>query len=228
MDFTKYFKAYEELANSINKAFTKIADDFPKEVHCKAGCSDCCHALFDLTLIEAIYISKKFREIYTDDIKRHEILDRAAKADREIYLLKKKAFDDQKNGASDIEIIGKMAMVRVKCPLLNEKNQCDLYDFRPLNCRVYGVPTETGGASHICGRTGFVQGEKYPTIKMDKLYEYLYHISNDMVKNMNTKFIRMGDMLMPVSMALITEFDDKYLGIINENDVDSEEVNDNK
>ncbi|MDY0360306.1 MAG: YkgJ family cysteine cluster protein [Desulforegulaceae bacterium] len=213
MDFTKYFKAYEELADSVNKAFRKIANEFPNEVNCKPGCSDCCYALFDLTLIEAVYISKKFREIYTDDIKRHQIIDRAAKADREIYRLKKKAFDDQKNGASDIEIIGRMAMERVRCPLLNEKNECDLYEYRPLNCRVYGVPTETSGTSHICGRTGFIQGEKYPTIKMDKLYEYLYQISNEMVKNMDTKYTRMGDMLMPVSMAIVTEFDDNYLGI---------------
>jgi Fe-S-cluster containining protein len=213
LDFTKYFTAYEELAGSVNKAFKQIANDFPKEVNCRPGCSDCCHALFDLTLIEAIYISKKFRETYTDDIKRHEIIDRAAAADREIYRLKKKAFDDQKNGASDIEIIGKMAMERVRCPLLNNNNECDLYDYRPLNCRVYGVPTETSGASHICGRTGFVQGEKYPTIKMDRLYEYLYKISSEMVKNMNTKFTRMGDMLMPVSMAIMTDFDDRYLGI---------------
>jgi hypothetical protein len=34
-----------------------------------------------------------------------------------------------------------------------------------------------------------------------------------MVKNMNTKYTRMGDMLMPVSMALVNEFDDNYLGI---------------
>lgn len=213
MDFTKYFKAYEELANSVNKAFIQIANEFPEEVKCKPGCCDCCYALFDLTLVEAVYISKKFRETYTDDLKRHEILERAAKADREIHRLKKKAFDEQKNGATDIEIIGKMAMERVRCPLLNDDNKCELYDFRPLNCRVYGVPTETGGTSHICGRTGFVQGEKYPTIKMDKLYEYLYKISNEMVKNMNTKYTRMGDMLMPVSMALVNEFDDNYLGI---------------
>jgi Fe-S-cluster containining protein len=213
LDFTKYFKAYEELANSVNKAFIQIANEFPEEVKCKPGCCDCCYALFDLTLVEAVYISKKFRETYTDDLKRHEILERAAKADREIHRLKKKAFDEQKNGATDIEIIGKMAMERVRCPLLNDDNKCELYDFRPLNCRVYGVPTETGGTSHICGRTGFVQGEKYPTIKMDKLYEYLYKISNEMVKNMNTKYTRMGDMLMPVSMALVNEFDDNYLGI---------------
>jgi hypothetical protein len=48
---------------------------------------------------------------------------------------------------------------------------------------------------------------------MDRLYEYLYKISSEMVKNMNTKFTRMGDMLMPVSMAIMTDFDDRYLGI---------------
>lgn len=212
MEFTQYFRAYEELIKSIDKAFGKISSDFPEEVKCKAGCSDCCHALFDLTLIESLYINSKFNEKYKD-MEREIIIDRANKADREIHRIKRQAFKDQKNGSSDIEIMGKMSMERVRCPLLNDDNKCALYDFRPINCRVYGVPTETSGASHICGRTGFVQGQPYPTIKMDKLYEYLYKISHEMVKNMDTKFTMMGDMLMPLSMTLVTVFNDDFLGI---------------
>ena len=212
LDFKQYFRAYEELVNSAEKAFNKIGSGFSEEVKCKPGCSDCCHALFDVTLIEALYINKKFKEKYQGK-EREIIFDRANKADREIHRIKRNALKEKKAGASDIEIIGKMAMERVKCPLLNDKNQCDLYESRPINCRVYGVPTETGGASHICGRTGFVQGEKYPTIKMDKMYSYLYHISNEMVEKMNTKYTKMGDMLMPLSMVLLTSFSDDFLGI---------------
>lgn len=212
MDLSNYYRAYEELVTSIDKAFSQISTNFSKEVNCRPGCADCCYALFDITIVEAMYINKKFKETYKD-FEREEILDRANKADREIHRIKRQAFKDQKNGANDVEIIGKMAMERVKCPLLKDDNQCALYDFRPINCRVYGVPTETGGMSHICGRTAFEQGMSYPTIKMDKLYEYLYKISGEMVKSMNTRFTEMGTMLMPVSMALATNFDDDFLGI---------------
>ena len=222
MDLKPYFKAYEELAKSVEKAFGQIAADYPKEVNCRPGCADCCYALFDVTLIEAVYISKKFREKFSG-IERENILDRANKADREIHRIKRQAAKEQNKGESEIDIIGKMAMERVKCPLLNDENKCELYEYRPLNCRVYGVPTETAGASHICGRTGFVQGEKYPTIKMDKLYGYLYKISNDFVGSLNTKYTKMGDMLMPVSMALITDFDEDYLGIEKNEDSEKKE-----
>lgn len=217
MDCTQYFRAYEELVNSVEKAFKQITADYPKEVNCRPGCADCCYALFDITLIEAIYISQKFRETYTG-AEREEIISRAAQADRQINVLKKKAFQAQKKGASDVEIIGQMAMEKVRCPFLSDENRCALYEFRPLNCRVYGVPTQTGNASHICGRTGFVQGEKYPTIKMDRLYEYMYKISTDFVQSLNTRYSQMGDMLIPVSMAVITDFDDDYLGIISDSD----------
>lgn len=212
MDFKPYFRAYEELVKSAETGFHKISNEYPSEVNCKPGCSDCCHALFDVTLIEAMYISTKFREKYKD-FDREKILDRANIADREIHRIKRNAFKAQKKGATEIEIIGQMAMERVKCPLLNEEKKCDLYEFRPINCRVYGVPTETAGTSHICGRTGFVQGQKYPTIKMDKVYSFLHQVSTDMVGKMKTKYPQMGDMLMPLSMALITTFNDDFLGI---------------
>ncbi len=212
MEIEKYFKAYESLAESIEKAFKQISDSFPKEVRCRPGCSDCCYALFDITLVEAIYINKKFREKYSDE-EREKILKEAEKADREIHVLKRKAFKEQKKGTPEVEIIGQMAMAKVKCPLLNESRQCRLYEFRPLNCRVYGVPTQTGNSSHICGRTGFEQGKQYPTIKMDNLYEYLYKISNDFVDSLNTSFVEMGSLLMPLSMALMTDFNEDFLGI---------------
>ena len=214
MNFSQHFKAYEELVQSVDKIFNQVSNEFTAEVKCKKGCSDCCHAIFDITLIEALYLNYKFNEKY-EGAERELILERANKADRAIHKLKKEAFKEQKKGVDDLDIIANMSMERVRCPLLDDSNKCSFYKYRPLNCRIYGIPTETGGASHICGRTGFIQGEKYPTIKIDKIYGYLYEISHDLTEKINTKFNRIGDMLMPVSMALLTTFNEDFLGIEN-------------
>ncbi len=43
-------------------AFNKVRESHPECVKCKINCSDCCYALFDLTLIEALYINHKVSE----------------------------------------------------------------------------------------------------------------------------------------------------------------------
>ena len=40
--------------------FAKVKEQFPDAVKCREGCADCCHALFDITLIEALYVNTRF------------------------------------------------------------------------------------------------------------------------------------------------------------------------
>jgi len=76
-----------------------------------------------------------------------------------------------------------------------------------------GFPTSTAGVSHICGRTNFKQGQPYPTLNMDKIYTQLQLISAQLVKDIKSDKIKMHEMLIPVSMAIITDFDEDYLGV---------------
>jgi hypothetical protein len=41
----------------------------------------------------------------------------------------------------------------------------------------------------------------------------LFAISQELVLSMKTKYVKMAEMLVPVSMALITVYDSEYLGI---------------
>ena len=132
--------------------------------------------------------------------------------------LKKKAFKEFEKGKSELDIIGEMSTERVRCPLLNNKKQCDMYEHRPITCRVYGMPTSTAGVGHICGKTKFTEGEKYPTINMDIIHKQLYAISAEFAGSIKTKFSKLPDILVPLSMALITTYDEEYLGIKTEKD----------
>ncbi|MCP3921970.1 MAG: YkgJ family cysteine cluster protein [Desulfobacterales bacterium] len=215
IDFTAYYQRYEKLAKMTEEAFNKVKAQYTESVNCKVGCSDCCYALFDLTLIEAMYINKKFNE-KIDGPEKLAIIERAGETDRQIYKLKKQAFKDSQNGVEDVEILGKMSMEKVRCPLLDDTDKCMIYENRPLTCRVYGIPTSTQGMSHICGKTDFVQGEQYPTLDMDKLYGYLYQISQDMIIEMRSPNVKMADILIPVSMALNTTYNPEYFGFKDE------------
>lgn len=215
IDFTPYFKKYEEISSTANELFLRIQKDFPECVKCEVKCEDCCHALFDLTLIEAIYINHQFKSKFKGE-KRERILEKSNRADRKTYQIKRKAFKDKESGKNEVDILMELAAERVRCPLLNRDGMCDLYEYRPITCRLYGLPTSIGGIGHTCGKSGFVEGEQYPTVNLDIIQKKLYEISAEFVSQIKTKYVKMAEMLVPLSMAILTEYDGIYLGIIDE------------
>ncbi|MBF0210673.1 MAG: YkgJ family cysteine cluster protein [Desulfamplus sp.] len=212
IDFKEHFAKYEALVSMVDGIFNKVKDEYPKEVFCREKCSDCCYAIFDIPIIEAIYINHKFNQTFSG-VKKMELIDTASKVDRSLFKMKRDAYIEVQNGADQLDVLAKMSIERVRCPLLGADNLCVLYESRPITCRLYGIPTSTQGASHICGRTNFEQGSKYPTVNMDKIYTQMQLISADMVKDIKAKNIKVCEMLIPVSMALITDFNEEFFGI---------------
>ena len=88
IDFEPFFKQYEALVRVAGDAFERVQSDYPECVKCKIGCSDCCHALFDITLIEAIYINHHFKKQH-DAAARAGIIEKANRVDRKIYKIKR-------------------------------------------------------------------------------------------------------------------------------------------
>lgn len=212
MNLEPYFKQYEALVKTADELFSKVSQEYPDEVKCKLGCADCCYALFDLTLIEALYIKHHFKACF-EGVEYEKRLEIANKIDRELYKLKRKAYKELEAGKEEADILREMAEVKVKCPLLNDQNTCDLYAHRPITCRIYGIPTSIAGEGHTCGLSGFLQGSAYPTVKLDIIQNKLFEISAALVSDIKSRYSRMGDMLVPLSMALLTEYDDVYLGV---------------
>lgn len=212
----KYFNKYEGLVKLVDEAFVRVKNEYGDLVKCEKGCSDCCFAIFDITFIEAIYINHHFNQKYQGGSSRYDMIERANRADRKLYKLKKKAQGEIAEGRDDLSVIGDMSLERVRCPLLNLQDNCDLYEHRPIACRVYGIPTSAMGMSHICGKTAFEEGKKYPTINMDAIYKKLYEISEDFIREIPTSYTKLGSLMVPVSTALITEYNSEFLGITEE------------
>ena len=144
-------------------------------------------------------------------------MERANKADRAVFRLKKQALKEFKEEQKDeVEILYRMGREKIRCPLLTEREMCALYEHRPLTCRIYGIPILIQGMSHTCGKSGFTEGEKYPVVNMDKLFEQLRRLSTEIVEAIKTPYKKMDDLLVPVSMAMLTEYDDVYFGFCNE------------
>ena len=212
-DLTPFFARYEAHAREADALFARIRAEYPELVVCKEQCSSCCHALFDLSLVEALYLNAKFFERFPSGAERDAVLTEADRADRQAARIKRNIFKASKAGKESNELLAEVAAMSVRCPLLGKDDRCLLYDVRPITCRLYGVPTAIGGKSHTCGKTGFVQGEKYPTVALDKMQQRLADLSRDLAGSIGTAYNDLAAMYVPVSSALITVYSDEYLGI---------------
>jgi Fe-S-cluster containining protein len=212
IDLKPFLERYEKISAQADTAFEHVREAHPDLVRCKEGCSDCCYALFDLTLIEALYINHHFNEKVTGSEKAR-LIEEANRIDRATYRIKRKAFKDVEGGKNEVEVLMQLAKERIRCPLLDKDNLCILYENRPITCRVYGIPTSSAGMGHTCGLSGFSEGAKYPTVKLDAVQKQLLQITSDFLTEIKSRNVKMVDMLIPLSMAIITEFDEVFLGL---------------
>jgi Fe-S-cluster containining protein len=213
LDFSNTFNKYETLVRSVDQSVNQIKESNPDGVRCAEQCSDCCHAVFDLSLIESVYLNIHFFHSL-DNQKQETILERAGKADRIGYKLKRKLHKMVvQEGKKEEEALLHMAKERVRCPFLNEADLCDLYENRPITCRVYGVPTAIHGAGHTCGKSGFKEGTLYPTINLDRINQRLFDLSKELLQEIGSKDQQLQTRLLPVSTTLLTDFDEEFFGL---------------
>lgn len=212
-DLSPIFTQYEKLRGFVDAAFGQVQKQCGSCVTCHEGCSDCCHALFDLSLVEAMYLNRAFQQKFGYGPERSALLERASETDRKLVRIKKGLYLEEKHGQATESILQEAAGLRMRCPLLDDDNRCILYDARPITCRVYGIPTSIAGQGHVCGSSGFDRGGQYPTLQLDRVQNALMDMSLAIERAVNSRFDKLHEVFMPVSMALLTNFDDTFLGI---------------
>lgn len=214
-DLSHIFARYEQLRNSVDQLFRRVATRHEACMACRAGCCDCCNALFDLSLVEAMYINQFFRQKFEYGPVRSAILEKASSADRQLAILKRVFFQQEKSGQTAREIMDKASCIRMACPLL-ENNECLMYEGRPITCRIYGIPASVDGESHVCGFSGFEKGVSYPTVNLDKVQQHLAVLSREITETLKSRFSKLHEVHVPLAMALLTDYDERYLGLDQE------------
>lgn len=213
IDLNIYHNKYQELMKAVDHIFNKMKIDYPQEVKCDQGCTECCFAMFDLSLAEALYLKEKFSEL--DQDLRNSILIEADKVDRQLNKIKKDLYKEHQQGVEEHRILQKASLVKSRCPLLID-NRCVLYDHRPITCRLYGIPMDMGHMTASCSQSGFEAGREYPTVHMNKIHDRLVSLSREIAEAINTKYSELHTMLVPVSMCLLTDYNKEYLGVKDE------------
>ena len=210
------FSQYVNVARKADVLFKTVQEKYPLSVRCRLHCCDCCHAIFGVFPIEAAYINYHFNRI--ERKVRRDVLRRAEKAEVEMLKAKDrlKVFEDDPK----MKVFG-LGKQRVRCPLLQDSEECVLYEKRPIICRIYGVPyslkKENKEISYVCGISGFEEKASYPTVKLDKLYQELTNLSQNLLTDAGyLNPVAKASLMLPLARILRMSFDDIVKGNFGE------------
>jgi len=87
MDFSYLLEPYDDLVAKADQGFQRIESEFAECVKCEPHCADCCHAVFGLFLIEAVFLKHDFDQL--DEDKKMAALNRADEAAGEFEVLER-------------------------------------------------------------------------------------------------------------------------------------------
>jgi len=154
------FDKLQSLYDFVDETVATIYRQHPDEIRCKPGCADCCHAVFDVSFVEASYLATYLAEHPELVEAQQEAATAAAVAYEEILKLGQDP-----------------AQKRIRCPLLGDDDLCLAHRMRPINCRTYGTPTVIDGQTHVCGFSGFSDNLTYATVDLAPLQKSLNEYS---------------------------------------------------
>lgn len=210
MKLADHFRRYLELVSRVDSLFEDVMKNHSELMACKPGCDDCCNVYFELSLIEAFYVSGMFREGVLP-AKRAQVLTVAEHVEPEFEKCRAMFRDlAETRSASARQLEDAASRLNMPCPL-NEGGMCLLYDHRPITCRLYGTPQKIGDRVVSCPLCGYQQGESYLTVDVNEIQQTLYEYSRDFLLDMiDVKLSGPPGPLFPMPTALRTVFDKDF------------------
>ncbi len=132
-----YFAEYEALISQVEEDIKKgvLADNIGS---CGLDNAECCFDYFDLQLIETVYLSSMLNRTLNSGL-REEIINKAAIAGKTIKRIKSEISKNSGAGNGETTLARVYDGERLLCPL-SKNSRCCLYEYRPVRCRLYGVP----------------------------------------------------------------------------------------
>jgi Fe-S-cluster containining protein len=132
--------AYGRLLTEVDRWFADCLRQFPGDIRCGQGCSGCCRALFDITLLDAWQLKTGFDQLPAPA--KEAPLARAGTRAAELarlwpgfsapFILNLRPDSEWEELMPEDD--------ETPCPLLADDGRCLVYDHRPMTCRLHGLP----------------------------------------------------------------------------------------
>jgi len=133
-------KQYSALLAEVDAWFSRCSALYPERIACAKGCSECCRALFDITILDAATLKNGFDKL-PEEV-RSSVRSRAEERLQQIrsiwpefahpYLLNHRPESDWEELMPEED--------ETPCVLLDSNGRCLVYESRPMTCRLHGLP----------------------------------------------------------------------------------------
>ena len=133
-------KEYSNLLFEVDAWFSSCQALHHESIACAKGCSECCRGLFDITILDAALLKIGFDRL-PEDIRRMA----SAKTEEQLKNINsiwpefKHPFTLNHHPEEEREEL-MTSDNDTPCVLLDTEGRCLLYDYRPLTCRLHGLP----------------------------------------------------------------------------------------
>jgi len=144
-EITPVLATYRSLLEEIDTWFNRCQASFPELISCRKACSGCCRGLFDITLMDAALLRQGFEQLPAThqrqvsarcESRAAELLQRWPQLSTTWILNQLPEQEWQKMPEDD----------PTPCPFLANASECLVYPYRPMICRLHGLPNiDTSG-----------------------------------------------------------------------------------
>ena len=127
---------YLELLRRADAFFDDVLQRDGSHLSCQAGCTACCHGLFEIGAADVSVIGQGLRALPPDE--RSDVVSRAR------AILEESSQPRLSDCDADEKERFFTATEDVPCPALSDEGRCRIYAHRPLVCRTFGLPVRDG------------------------------------------------------------------------------------
>jgi len=136
---TDILSQYKTLLETVDQWFEHCATVAAIEINCRRACTGCCHGLFEISLLDARLLQEGFSRLQPDVQKialeksRHRLaqLQELWPDFQSPFILNRLPHEEWQQMPEED---------KTPCPLLSDDGLCLVYEFRPMTCRLHGLP----------------------------------------------------------------------------------------
>lgn len=195
------FENLKRLASAWEAEFARSKQLHGTKIQCRRGCTDCCHHLFQITELEAAFISTAVKSLPPEKLQPMKQRTRQYVRDREKLLSDRQVPD----AWGSLPPPG----LRLACPAL-EDGACQIYDHRPLICRKYGMPLynpQKPDQVFAC-ELNFKPGEEIVDQPLVQIHTELYHNAVEVQAEYSRQGGRRDTKPINVARAILEDFEE--------------------
>lgn len=136
VDLSVFFAEYGALVREVEEKTAAAERSSTPANDCGSGSDGCCRHYFEMTLIEAVFLSNRINR-HLSSVQRQEVINRAVEVSRRLRQVAGRV-----SPAGSEEDIDRIYTAEALCCPLSVEKSCLLYEYRPLRCRIWGLPAE--------------------------------------------------------------------------------------